>query len=279
MKPRQSDRVHTLIGYIEANLNQTINGKLVEQVCHYSYRNMNRLFVAVQGETVGRYIQRRRLEKVAEYLCYSNYSVSSIVDKLDFNDIASFSKAFKNYFKQSPSAYRLLKTPFAFESTQANIIESSPLAFDIEQLPAFSYRYHEYQGDYADLKAIQQLWHHFVADCEQQGLIDEESILFGAILDDNEISEKQFCRYRAALITENFNDPKQEGFHSPQQYAKFVVTGNEAEHADAYQRIFYHWEQHVNRELADLPSLEFYHDLSEMEPEAENVTEIYIPIL
>lgn len=67
----------------------------MEEICHYSYRNMNRIFQALKHETIIKHIKRIRLEKEAEHLKYTNQQVSHIALNVGFSEVASFSKAFK----------------------------------------------------------------------------------------------------------------------------------------------------------------------------------------
>ena len=70
----QLDNYKKLMAYINEHFKEDINSQRIEEICHYSYRNINRIFQAIHGETVGKYIKRIRLEKAAEYLKYSSNS-------------------------------------------------------------------------------------------------------------------------------------------------------------------------------------------------------------
>lgn len=75
---------------------------------HFSLRRLYRLFEE-RGETVSRYIQHRRLVKVAEELSVngrSHESITQIAFKWGFSDAAHFSRTFKREFEQSPRDYR-----------------------------------------------------------------------------------------------------------------------------------------------------------------------------
>ena len=75
---------------------------------HFSLRRLYRLFEE-RGETVSRYIQHRRLVKIAEELSVpgrTHDSITRIAFKWGFSDAAHFSRAFKREFEQSPRDYR-----------------------------------------------------------------------------------------------------------------------------------------------------------------------------
>lgn len=242
---------------------------------------MNRIFLAQQGETIGQHIKRLRLEKAAEYLCFSNASISDIADELDFNDIASFSKAFKNRFGSSPKEFRSRneKKQISIEKYAYNSTAPLPLEFETEVLPGFDYIYLEYQGNYEDEKAINKLWEKFFWKCYWKRLVKENSIFFGEILDDNDISDHLYCRYRACLILEKPLEKESKlsiGHHARQEYVKFKHIGRNEMTDETYYQIYLHWENTVQKEFADLPTLEFYHELESNE---NSLTEIYIPIV
>ncbi|WP_417511813.1 AraC family transcriptional regulator [Methylophaga sp.] len=282
MKAYQSERVNSLISYIDTHLNESFNAQKIERICNYSYRNINRLFLATQGETIGKHILRRRLEKSGEYLRFSSYPVSDIADALGFNNLAAFSKAFKAHFSCAPSQFRATRgiraaSPHVVsKTTDTNLSHFSP---SIETLPAFNYLYFQYQGDYTDSAAIEQLWIKFLSFCDTQNLIDENSIFFGAILDDNEICEAQFCRYRACLISDEVIAAPRLNYatYAEQTYARFLHDEQHYSSAQFYQQIYSNWANTTQRELADLPTLEFYQDTDNTY--LQNQTEIYIPIL
>ena len=284
MKNYQSERYEALLHYIEANLKQTITARQVTQQAHYSYRNMNRIFQALKGETIGKYIRRRKIEKAAEYLVYSDHTISDIADELGFTDIATFSKAFKKKFGYSPSDFRGLSGVYKNQQPEEVLThkaQASDLTFEIEKLPSFPYLYFEYHGDYQDHQSMEKLWGAFLEFCEAHDLINEESIFFGEILDDDEITESIFCRYRACLILERPFNPNVDkraylAQHAKHKYAKFICQGNDNNTEQFYQHIYAQWIPLVQREFADLPTLEFYHDI--FEEKGESLTEIYIPI-
>ncbi|MCG8330093.1 MAG: AraC family transcriptional regulator [Chitinophagales bacterium] len=281
----QFEKYKLLVEYIDANLKDKLRSTQVEQICHYSYRNMNRIFLALQGETIGRHIKRKRIEKAAEYLCYSDNTVSDISYELGFNDIATFSKAFKNKYGDSPTDFRsksnvLLQPPSKVLAEQTSAMP--PLEFEIEELPSFGYVYFEYHGDYENVQSLETLWEEFYQFCEANNLVSSNSIFFGAILDDNDISEKLYCRYRAGLILERRwkgTKERRAGIaeHPRQLYAKFIHEGEGHDTEITYHKIYSQWMDQIDREFADLPTLEFYH--TDPDTLETNLTEIYIPIL
>jgi AraC-like DNA-binding protein len=65
-----------------------------------------RSFQAAYGETPGRYLTRRRVERAAELLRSANLTVTEVCFLVGFSSLGSFSARFKEVMGLSPSAYR-----------------------------------------------------------------------------------------------------------------------------------------------------------------------------
>jgi AraC family transcriptional regulator len=282
----QLDNYKKLMAYINEHFKDAINIKDVEKICHYSYRNINRIFQAIHGETIGKYIKRIRLEKAAEYLKYSSSKVADIAFEIGFEDIASFSKAFKKKYACSPSAFRK-RSKTIQDLTRETLLgekaEREPLSFEIEYLPDFEMLYLEYKGAYDNLSQLDKIWTQFFTYLKDKNLYSEASVFLGECLDDDEISDAIHCRYNLALILDCPLSFPLDGFfqtkiHQRQKYAKFTHKGSCETCAETYQNIYAFWMFDVNLELKDAPTLEFYLKDAETTPPEELLTEIYIPV-
>jgi AraC-like DNA-binding protein len=65
-----------------------------------------RAFTAAYGETPGRYLTRRRVERAKTLLCSANLTVTEICHLVGFSSVGTFSARFKEVVGVSPSAYR-----------------------------------------------------------------------------------------------------------------------------------------------------------------------------
>jgi len=280
----QLHRYKQLLTFIEKNFKKDINIPDIEEACHYSYRNINRIFHALHQETIGKYIKRKRLEKAAEYLKYTQESVSDIAYDVGFGDVAAFSKAFKSKFKCSPSAFREEKYQLSSDTSTSHFSnELPPIAFEIIKLPAFQTLSLTYRGSYDDLEAIQQVWEQLVMYANSQNLLTENTIYLASILDDDEISEAIHCRYQAAItLPETLHFTPKALFNTQlipaQKYAKFLHHGAHQKSPETYQHIYSQWLTHIQLEIADVPILEVYLNDEDDTPQEELLTEIYIPI-
>ncbi|MEM8890994.1 MAG: AraC family transcriptional regulator [Bacteroidota bacterium] len=284
----QLARYKKLLAFIDHNFKEDIDIPKIEEICHYSYRNINRIFEALHKETIVKYIKRLRLEKAAQYLTYSEMGVSEIAYEVGFEDRAAFSKAFKNKYQLSPANFR--KTQSSVRNELQSILlpreqeEREELEFEIAYLDEFTYLFLEYRGLQEDLNANDKVWEDLYAYGNEKGLLSEASIFMLEIVDDEEISDSIHCRYNFSLLLEKKPDFEPEGLfrlkeHKQQKYARFKHTGSPESSIEFYRKIYAYWMQDVGLELQDLPTLEFYPNYAENLPEEELQTEIYIPVV
>jgi len=282
----QLDRYKKLLEYLDMQFMEEVNIKKVESISLYSYRNINRIFEALHHETIGKYVKRVRLEKAAEYLKYSDNSISDISFQVGFSDVAAFSKAFKNKFNCAPSVFRNSNDVIRNITRQTfteQEIQREKLTFEIETLPQFEILYLEHRGNYENLKAIKETWKMLVNYSLKKQLLTDDTCFLAEILDDNEISESINCRYNVAIILNKSLTFPPEGLfkiktHQSQKYAKFVHKGSHESSTDTYHKIYSQWMVDVNLDMVDLPTLEFFLNDEENTPAEKLLTEIYIPV-
>ncbi|MCE3028108.1 transcriptional regulator FeaR [Salinicola sp. DM10] len=98
--------------FIDQHLHEEgISPERLASVFHMSVRQLYRLFEQ-HGETVCRYVQRRRLARCAEELAspaQSRRTITQIAYKWGFTDSAHFSRSFKREFSRSPREYRRIR--------------------------------------------------------------------------------------------------------------------------------------------------------------------------
>lgn len=100
-------RINKVLDYIETHLSRPLTLQELARVACFSPYHFHRIFGAVMGESLNRFIQRLRLEKAAVLLV--NNPVLSITDvafEIGFTNSAAFSRAFKDHFGMSASSWR-----------------------------------------------------------------------------------------------------------------------------------------------------------------------------
>ncbi len=92
--------------YIENHLGEDINVSDVAKEAGYSYYHLTRIFQSLLGESIGNYIQKRRLSNGAKELLYSDKKIIDIAFRNGFDSSEAFSRAFKVVYRVSPKEYR-----------------------------------------------------------------------------------------------------------------------------------------------------------------------------
>ena len=75
-------------------------------VAHVSEAHFIRTFRATFGETPGRYLQRRRVERAMYLLRATEMSVTDVCMEVGFTSLGTFSRTFREIVGESPSRYR-----------------------------------------------------------------------------------------------------------------------------------------------------------------------------
>lgn len=100
-------RINKVLDHIDANLGQEMNLDDLADIAGFSRFHFHRLFRSLMGETLGRFLQRVRLEKAACMLLWNTRrSVTSIALECGFSGSAVFSRSFGDYFGMSPTKWR-----------------------------------------------------------------------------------------------------------------------------------------------------------------------------
>lgn len=81
---------------------------LAEQL-HYDYAYLSRLFSAVEGRTIEKFILAQKVEKVKELLTYDELTLSEIAFQMNYSSSAHLSAQFRKLTGMSPSNFRDLQ--------------------------------------------------------------------------------------------------------------------------------------------------------------------------
>lgn len=97
--------VYDIVNYIDTNLCNITELKQIANELGYSYSHLSHIFTREIGLTIKDYYNRKRFEKAVEWLKNSDMSITGIAQKLQYQSIHSFSKAFRKNFGISPTEY------------------------------------------------------------------------------------------------------------------------------------------------------------------------------
>lgn len=78
---------------------------------HHEYSYLSRLFSAVEGITIEKYIARQKIEKVKELLFYNEQTLSEIAFQMDYSSTAYLSTQFKKETGMTPTQFKDMHQP------------------------------------------------------------------------------------------------------------------------------------------------------------------------
>lgn len=192
--------IYRVINFLEKNYDQPISVKELEEVSHYSYRNIQRIFKYSCGETIGAFQQRLKVENAYKRILYTQENLSCIAVEVGFANIASFSKAFKQHFGISPKAARQNKEELLCGH------EILPITSDVLLEPEIVYLkpmqvYYQSTNTYYNNEEIEVLWEKFM----ENKFHDSGTEYFGVIADEPLIKTEISCRYDACSSMQSEN--------------------------------------------------------------------------
>ncbi|MBN2041440.1 MAG: AraC family transcriptional regulator [Spirochaetes bacterium] len=99
--------INRVIDYIELNLDEDLRLEELARIANYSKYYFHRIFKAVTGESLHRYIRRLRIEKAAaELFVNPDKKITNVAYNYGFGSSSSFGRIFKRYFLMSPGAWQ-----------------------------------------------------------------------------------------------------------------------------------------------------------------------------
>lgn len=93
--------------YIENHFALSLDNQNIADIVNMTPRTFSRRFKQATGQSPGSYLQSIRLEHARKLLESRRDSLESIVQKVGYDDLSSFSRLFKRECGLSPSQYRL----------------------------------------------------------------------------------------------------------------------------------------------------------------------------
>jgi AraC family transcriptional regulator len=107
ISPEYRARLNRVLDHIDAHLGEELSVASLAEVACFSPFHFHRMFSAVLGEPVGRYVQRLRLEHAAVWLATRpGASVTEIALEAGFGSSATFARAFREQFGVTATAWR-----------------------------------------------------------------------------------------------------------------------------------------------------------------------------
>ena len=101
--------IRNIINYIDSNILDIVELKQVSKTMGYSYSYLSHVFSEETGITIQAYYVQKKIEKAADLLNKREINIAQIAEKLQYQSIHSFGKAFKKTMGISPAKYQQIK--------------------------------------------------------------------------------------------------------------------------------------------------------------------------
>nr|WP_295863838.1 AraC family transcriptional regulator [uncultured Chitinophaga sp.] len=246
-------RVYDTLHFIEEHYHRLISIKELEQVSHYSYRNIQRIFKYTCGETIGAYQQRLKVENAYKMILYTRETLSSIALEVGFANVASFSKAFRQHFGMAPSEARERKLPLLARAEIVPLETEERLMPEIIYVPPVTVYYQSAFIDY-NHEEVEALWERLMA----HQFTAPGTEFYGIVADEPLIRESLKCRYDACASRQAEKGELPSKTIPAGRYACFMHYGSYETIEDTYRKIYAGWILDTRLEFAPTPIIEKY---------------------
>ena len=283
------------MNYIDRELDSELSLEQVAEKAHYSSFHFHRIFKAVIGETLHSYINRRRIEKSAIQLISNRaVSISELSLAFGFSSNSAFTKAFKNFYGMSPSAFRNKNKNFNHvESkigqkslfTQAyicniknhlNFIKMNA-SIEVKHISELNFAGITHLG----IQGIEHTFGRLISWAAPKGLMHENAKLGRIFYDSFKVTSPD--KVRMSVCIKMDNDFKQEGEitkvtvpESKCIVGRFEI--NPMEFEQAWSSLFIWMNENEYTKSPNNP-FEIYHNDFREHPEQKSIVDFYIPIL
>lgn len=269
------DRLNRVVDYIHDHLKEEIGlNRLAEVACLSPY-HWHRIYTAIRGETIAATVKRLRLQRAVDRLANTELTIKVISERAGYASVASFCRAFKEVYRQSPAAYRMSGSHAGFKAANESKDTSSFKVF-LEQVPQTRCACVSHHGSYMQIdRAMSTLFGELIA----QNLAGSESRMIAVFHDDPDaILETELRSQACSPVSDHvrLRSPLEETVLRGGAYARLRYRGPYADMKDAYRWLFGVWVPSSGCEVANAPCFEEYLNNPQDVPPTQLLTEIYL---
>lgn len=273
--------VNKVVDYINRHLFENPDLKKLSEIANISEFHFHRIFKVIIGENIGEFVNRLRLEYIAEHLQKTNYTLDEIAIKTGYATKYALSKAFKKHFGVSPSIFRNQPTDSAHNFFIKDLRKVIPLEPLIKQVTQKKLVYIRIIDAYGSSESYATAWAKLGQFAKEKGLLNKSTEFIGLSFDNPTITLPQNCRFYACITINKEISP--EGSFGLQtiktgQYAVFTLKGSYEGLMDLYYNIFIKWLPASGYRLDGGGCFEKYLNSPDHVSDEDLLTEIYIPI-
>lgn len=316
MSDSYASRINRVIDYIQANLEQPLTLEELAREAAFSPYHFHRIFRAMMGETLNRFVARVRVEHAAtRLLADANKPITDIALECGFSSSTSFAHAFSRRFGISAREFRTehcggrtnskleqlksksrqaVKGLSGYVDSRTNNTswritmttkkqDKLDASVEVKEMPSRTVAYIRHVGPYkGDSELFGRLIGQLTTWAGARGLLGPNMELFTRYEDNPEITEEEKLRMSVCLTIPD--DTTVDGEIAKTQIAggKYAVAHFDgllpSEYADAWQAVYGGWLPESGFQPSEEPPLEFYLSDPGSDPEGRSTVEIAVPV-
>jgi AraC family transcriptional regulator len=307
-------RINRVVDYIESHLDGDLSLATLAEVACFSPYHFHRVFGAMSGEPLSKFVQRLRLERAAcQLVANTARPVTEVALDAGFASSATFARAFRERFGVTAPDWRgggyensklgktLGNAGKAYEVSSSypdrntgnlrwriemsseetgNAIEADVEVREIEEMHV---AYVRHVGPYAgDAELFGRLWGRLMQWAGPRGLMrPPETRMLCVYHDDPGITDDERLRLSCCITVPE--DTAAEGEIGRMsvgggQYAVARFELRPDQFGDAWQAVFGGWLPRSGYQPADGPPFEWYHNDCREHPEQLSILDICVPV-
>lgn len=275
-------RITRAMAHIRDNLESNPGLDELSAVACFSPFHFHRVFSEMVGETLAEHVRRLKLEKAASAIAVEGSSITEAALDAGYENIESFSRAFKKVFEVNPSSVKGMKeselnSMLILARNKLRKEKNTTMDITVKKIEARRVAFVRHTGPYA---GCGKAWEKLCSWAGPKGLLGPDTKFLGISYDDPDITEPSKIRYDACITVDAAVKPGDGIGIKDIRAGEFAVAlhkGPLEELSNSYRYIMGRWGAESGRELKDL-SIEFYLNDPGTTPPKDLLVEIQIPL-
>lgn len=277
--PNYQERILKVLLYIQNHLDDTLSLEELANIAHFSDFHFHRIFTAQTGESIKSYVRRLRLERATSDLVFTDLPIIQIAERAGYDTQQSFHRAFKEAFHETPKTFRSKKLQAVSNIALAKKTKQQSMPVTIKTLAPIRVAFVRHVGPYHDLASV---WLELIKVIGMAHFLSEKTLKISIPYDSLETTPEEKLRYDACVSLDKI-DFKPKGAIGVQtlyggKYAVITHHGALETIDQTYGYLFGIWLPDSGYEPADYPNFMLHRKIPFQTPDAELVTEIYLPV-
>lgn len=268
-----------VIEYIELHLDECISVEILAKIASFSHFHFHRVFLAMLGENLAEFCRRLRIERAASKLRYEQFSITELAYEAGYENLESFSRAFKKQYGMLPSLFRAQKVK-EFKKKYFHNLGEMRMDVKIKKIDDRNVLACRHMGPYEKCATA---WENLCRFAGPKGLLGPRTQYLGICYDDPEVTDPNNIRYDACITIDDndvslIDDTLRCHTINGGNFGCYIHKGPMEKLKDSYDKICGIWACQNNIEFSGAYSIEIYlNDPEKTKPE-DLLIEIQCPV-